>query len=100
MILEYGDISKPTGNAIISWVIKGKNRLLKDADIIASNFVISPLQFNEETLMVNFPPVLIETREKLIKIAESNSIDLIRGGEIFVPDDITDFHKEIQFLLE
>lgn len=93
MILEYGDIKKPTGNAVIYWIIKGKNRLFNDAEIIASNFVISPLQFGKEILMVNFPPVLLESHEKLIKIAELNNIDIIRGGEIYVPGDIKDFQK-------
>lgn len=93
MIMEYGDINRPTGNAVIFWTIKGNNRLLRNIEIIVSNFVISPLQFNKETLMVNFPPVLIESHEKLMKIAEINNIDLISGGEIFVPDDITDFNN-------
>jgi hypothetical protein len=93
MKLEYGDMSSPTGNAIIFWVIKGNNRLLRDSEIVASNFVISPLQFNNETLMVNFPPVLLDNLEELLKIAETRGIDLIRGGEIFVPEDITDFNK-------
>lgn len=92
MKIEFGDINKPTGNAIIFWIIRGHNRLLKNAEIIASNIVISPLQFNNETLMVNFPPVLLESREKLFTIAEKDNVDLIRGGEIFVPDDITDFN--------
>jgi hypothetical protein len=91
MKMEHGDIKNPTGNAIIFWMIKGNNRILKDAEIIASNFIISPLQINNETLMVNFPPVLLENREKLDKIVEKENIDLISGGEIFVPDDITDF---------
>jgi sugar-specific transcriptional regulator TrmB len=89
--MEHGDIKKPTGNAIIFWNIKGNNRILKDAEIIASNFIISPLQINNETLMVNFPPVLLENRDKLNKIVEKENIDLISGGEIYVPDDITDF---------
>lgn len=93
MKLEYGDTHNPTGNAIIFWVIKGKNRLLRESEIVASNFVISPLQFNNETLMVNFPPVLLENLEELLNIAENNGIDIIRGGEIFVPEDITDFNK-------
>ena len=42
--------------------------------------------------MVNFPPVLLESRERLFQIAEKDNVDLIRGGEIFVPDDITDFN--------
>jgi hypothetical protein len=91
MKMEHGDINKPTGNAIIFWIIKGNNRMLKDAEIIASNFIISPLQINNETLMVNFPPVLLKNREKLNKIIEKDNIDLISGGDIFVPDDITDF---------
>ena len=91
MKMEHGDINKPTGNAIIFWMIKGNNRILKNSEIIASNFIISPLQINNETLMVNFPPVLLDNREKLNKIIEKDNIDLISGGEIFVPDDITDF---------
>ena len=91
MIIEHGDIKNPTGNAVIFWRIKGNSRLLKKAEVVASNFVVSPLQSNEETLMVNFPPVLIDNHEKLLKIAEANNIDLIRGGEIYVPEEITDF---------
>ena len=91
MIIEHGDLKNPTGNAVIFWHLKGNNKILKKAEIIASNFVVSPLQSNEETLMVNFPPVLIDSHEKLIRIAEVHNIDLIRGGEIFVPEDITDF---------
>jgi hypothetical protein len=91
MIIERGDIKNPTGNAVIFWRIKGNSKLLKKAEIIASNFVVSPLQSNEETLMVNFPPVLVDNHEKLLKIAEANNLDLIRGGEIFVPEEITDF---------
>ncbi len=93
MTLEHGDIKKPTGNAVIYWIIKGKNRLFEDAEIIASNFVISPLQFGKEILMVNFPPVLLESHEKLMEIADLNNIDIIRGGEIYVPGDIKDFQK-------
>ncbi len=91
MIMEQGDINNPTGNAIIFWIIKGNNRILKDAEIIASNFIISPLKINNETLMVNFPPILLKNREKLNNVIEKDNIDLINGGEIFVPDDITDF---------
>jgi hypothetical protein len=91
MIIEHGDIKNPTGNAVIFWRIKGNSKLLKKAEIVASNFVVSPLQSNEETLMVNFPPVLIDNHDKLLKIAETNNIDLIRGGEIYVPEEITDF---------
>jgi hypothetical protein len=91
MIIEHGDIKNPTGNAVIFWRIKGNSKLLKRAEIVASNFVVSPLQSNEETLMVNFPPVLIDNHDKLLKIAEANNIDLIRGGEIYVPEEITDF---------
>jgi hypothetical protein len=91
MIIEHGDITNPTGNAVIFWRIKGNSKLLKNAEIVASNFVVSPLQSNEETLMVNFPPVLIDNHDKLLKIAETNNIDLIRGGEIYVPEEITDF---------
>jgi hypothetical protein len=91
MIIEHGDIKNPTGNAVIFWRIKGNSKLLKKAEIVASNFVVSPLQSNEETLMVNFPPVLIDNHDKLLKIAEANNIDLIRGGEIYVPEEITDF---------
>jgi hypothetical protein len=91
MKLAFGDKNNPTGNAVIYWLIKGNNRLVKDAEIIASNIVISPLQFHNETLMVNFPPILIKSLDRLIKIAEKNNIDLIVGGEIDVPEDITDF---------
>jgi hypothetical protein len=91
MIIEHGDIKNPTGNAVIFWRIKGNSKLLKKAEIVASNFVVSPLQSNEETLMVNFPPVLVDNHDKLLKIAEANNIDLIRGGEIYVPEEITDF---------
>jgi hypothetical protein len=93
MDLEHGDIKKPTGNAIIYWNIKGENPLVKQAKIIASNFVISPLQFNDETLMVNFPPILIENHDKLIEIVVAQNVDLIQGGEIFIPKEITDFNK-------
>ncbi len=93
MKLEHGDIKKPTGNAIIYWYIKGKNPLVKKATIIASNFVISPLQFNDETLMVNFPPILVETHEKLLDIVHTHNVDLIQGGEIYISEEITDFNK-------
>ncbi|MFW6139664.1 MAG: hypothetical protein ACOC7U_10910, partial [Spirochaetota bacterium] len=91
--MEYGDIKSPRGNAIIYWTVRGNNKLFKNAEIIASNFVISPLQINEETLMVNFPPVIIENRQKLLDIARANNVDLIRGGEIFVPREIEDFNE-------
>lgn len=93
MTMDYGNMKNPTGNAIIYWKIVGNNSLFKNAEIIASNFVISPLQFDKETLMVNFPPVLIESYEKLLKIAEANNIDLIRGEDIDIPDNVTDFNK-------
>jgi len=93
MVIENGDIKNPTGNAIIYWRIRGNNKLVGKSEIIASNIVISPLQYNNETLMVNFPPVLIENYEQLLKIAEINNIDLIPGGSIYVPEDITDFNN-------
>lgn len=91
MIIEKGDISNPSGNAIIYWRIKGNTALFNNAEIIASNFVISPLHFKNEILMVNFPPVIIESYEKLLEIAENNGIDLIKGEDIYIPDDMVDF---------
>jgi hypothetical protein len=91
MIIEKGDISNPSGNAIIYWRIRGNTALFNNAEIIASNFVISPLHFKNEILMVNFPPVIIESYEKLLEIAENNGIDLIKGEDIYIPDDMVDF---------
>lgn len=93
MKMENGDIENPTGNAVIYWRIKGNNKMFKNSEIIASNFVISPLQFKNETLMVNFPPVLIESYAKLMAIVETNNIDLIKGGELFIDDNIQNFSK-------
>jgi hypothetical protein len=93
MKIEYGDINNPTGNAIIYWRLKKKSRLFKNAKILASNFVISALQLKDETLVVNFPPVLVDSYEDLLGIAESNNIDLIRGEDIDLPDEIEDFNE-------
>ena len=93
MLLDYGDIKNPTGNAIIYWQIKGDNPKFKKGQFIATNFVISPLHVNEETLMVNFPPVLVESYEKLLNIAEAHNVDLINGGEIFLPRSISDINQ-------
>jgi hypothetical protein len=92
--------SGPTGNAIIYWYIRGNNKLFKHAEIIASNFVISPLQVKDETLMVNFPPVLVENYDKLVNIAEKNDIDLIKGEDIVIPDDIDDFSEFFKSQIE
>jgi len=95
--MEKGNINNPTGNAIIYWKIKGNNKLFKGTEIIASNFIISPLLYNSETLMINLPPVLIENYDKLLKIAERNNIDLIKGDDIIIPDnplDFTSFYKK------
>ncbi len=92
MNLEFGDINNPTGNAIIYWRIKKKNKIFKNAKILASNFVISALQMKDETLVVNFPPVLVDTYEDLLGIAESNNIDIIKGEDVDLPDDIEDFN--------
>ena len=93
MNLEYGDLKKPSGNAIIYWMIKGGSADFGGAEIIATNFIVSPLQFGNEILMVNFPPVLLENRDRLMEIAELNNIDIIRGEEISVPKDLKDFQK-------
>jgi hypothetical protein len=93
MDIESNHGESPTGNAIIYWYIRGNNKLFKNVEIVASNFVISPLQVKDETLMVNFPPVLVENYEKLASIAEKNDIDLIKGDDIVIPDDIDDFSK-------
>ena len=93
MIFEYGDSDNPTGNAIIYWHLEGKIEVLENAEIIASNFVISPLQYKNETLMVNFPPVLIDTHEELLSLARDNGIDLIWGEDIKVPDEVKDIYK-------
>ncbi len=93
MIFEYGDSDNPTGNAIIYWRLEGKTEVLENAEIVASNFVISPLQYKNETLMVNFPPVLIETHEELLSLVRDNKIDLIRGEDIKVPDEVKDIYK-------
>jgi len=92
MNLEFGDINNPTGNAIIYWRIKKKSKIFKNAKILASNFVISVLQMKDETLVVNFPPVLVDTYEDLLGIAESNNIDIIKGEDVDLPDDIEDFN--------
>jgi len=93
MILDYGDIRNPTGNAIIYWQIRGDNSKFHEGEFIATNFVISPLHINEETLMVNFPPVVVKSYEELLQIAESHNVDLINGGEIFIPETITDINR-------
>jgi hypothetical protein len=93
MKIEYGDIENPTGNAIIYWKIKKANKIFKNARILASNFVISALQLKDETIVVNFPPVLVDSYEDLLGIAESNNIDLIKGDDIDLPDDIDDFNE-------
>lgn len=93
MKFEYGDSDNPTGNAIIFWRLEGNTEVLENAEIVASNFVISPLQYKNETLMVNFPPVLIENHEELLALARNNNIDLIRGEDIKVPDEVKDIYK-------
>jgi hypothetical protein len=93
MKFEYGDGENPTGNAIIYWHLKGNREVFDNAEIIASNFVISPLQYKNETLMVNFPPVLIGSQTDLVSIAQKNGIDLIRGEDIVVPAEVKDFYK-------
>jgi hypothetical protein len=93
MDLEFGNREKPTGNAIIYWRLTGNRKVFENAEIVASNFVISPLQNKNETLMVNFPPVLIESHDELLAIVENNNIDLIRGADIIVPDEVDDFYK-------
>jgi hypothetical protein len=93
MVFEYGDKENPTGNAIIYWRLKGNREAVENAEYIASNFMISPLQYKNETLMVNFPPVLIENHDELLAIAQSNNIDLIRGEDIVVPKEVKDFYK-------
>jgi hypothetical protein len=93
MLITYGDIENPTGNAIIFWILKKKSKLFKNAKILASNFMISALQMKNETLVVNFPPVLIEHYEDLLNIAETNHIDLIKGEDIELPEDLNDFHQ-------
>jgi len=92
MKLEFGDINNPTGNAIIYWRIKKKNKIFKNAKILASNFVISALQMKDETLVVNFPPVLVDSYEDLLEIARANNIDIIKGEDVDLPDDIEDFN--------
>jgi len=43
--------------------------------------------------VVNFPPVLVDSYEDLLVIAESNNIDLIKGEDIDLSDEIDDFNK-------
>jgi len=93
MKIEYGDINNPTGNAIIYWRLKKRSKLFKNAKILASNFVVSALQLKDETLVVNFPPVLVDSYEDLLGIAESNNIDIIRGEDIDLADEIDDFNE-------
>jgi hypothetical protein len=93
MKFEYGDGENPTGNAIIYWHLKGNREVFDNAEIIASNFVISPLQYKNETLMVNFPPVLINSHAELLALAQKNAIDLIKGEDIVVPAEVKDFYK-------
>ncbi len=85
-------MKNPTGNAIIYWRVTGNTGLLGGAEIIASNFVISPLQAKNEILMVNFPPVVIESFERLVRIVEKNNLDLIKGESIHIPDNVKDFN--------
>ena len=93
MKIEYGDINNPTGTAIIYWRLKKRSKLFKNAKILASNFVVSALQLKDETLVVNFPPVLVDSYEDLLGIAESNNIDIIRGEDIDLADEIDDFNE-------
>ena len=89
--LEFGDHDKPTGNAIVYWEIKSmvKNKEVKK--IIATNFIVSPLLFNKDTIAATFPPIVLDSKDILMITVKRGNIDLIKGEKISVPVNPSDF---------
>ena len=93
-ILEFGSIQHLTGNAFAYWLVapptEGKAKGLKKKYIV-TNFIVSPLLFNNHTIAATFPPVVFDTREEIIELARKTDTDVIKIEETTIPDENFDF---------
>ena len=91
-ILEYGNPERLTGNAFAYWQIKpAPEAAARGLRFIVTNFIVSPLLFNNHTIAATFPPVVFDSREQILELAKKTNTDIILMEEIEIPDDNFDF---------
>lgn len=92
--LEFGDLQHLTGNAFAYWLVvppkEGKAGGLKEKYIV-TNFIVSPLLFNNHTIAATFPPVVFDSREEIMELARKTGTDVIKIEETTIPDENFDF---------
>jgi len=93
-ILEFGNIQHLTGNAFAYWLVvppeESRAKGLKEKYIV-TNFIVSPLLFNNHTIAATFPPVVFDSREAIIELARKTDTDVIKIEETTIPEENFDF---------
>jgi hypothetical protein len=93
MIIRRGDYEDLSGNVVVYWDINGVNYLSPGDEILAANFTVSAIPYNNKILTATFPPVSFKDLEKLMRVLTNVKCEIIYGGTISFPKDEKDFHK-------
>jgi len=91
--LEFGKFDDLTGNAFAYWEIEITSDEKPVKKIVVTNFIVSPLFFNKHTIAATFPPVIFETKEKMLEIARKANIDIIKIESVEIPENNFDFTR-------
>lgn len=95
--LEYGDPAVPSGNVLAYWKLTAVNDGEQVIKYVVSNFIVSPIMFNRNTVAATFPPVVFEEKQAFQDLARRGGLDIILVDEIEIPEeafDFTSFFKE------
>lgn len=88
---EYGDPLHPRGNALAYWRLVteiGEERITR---LIVTNFVISPLFVDNQSIAATFPPQLLDSHDELLEIARRTNVDVLRVRDVSLPVEEFDF---------
>lgn len=89
--LEYGNTEVPTGNVLAYWKLTAVNPEEQVVKYVVSNFIVSPIMFNRNTVAATFPPVVYEDKKDFFEMARRGGLDVILVDEITIPEDSFDF---------
>lgn len=94
--LERGNINELSGNVFVYWMVSTNQEEEEEKEkvnkIVVTNFIVSPLQFEKNTIAATFPPIVFEHREEVLALADKANIDVIRMDSVDIPEEGFNFN--------
>ncbi len=99
MEFEYGNEQNPKGNCFLYCAVQNDFYYFPNTDWIAANIYISSLPVNDRLPVVAFPPIGVESPQKVFDLAKARGMDVIRIPDFIPPSDKEEakkyFHRRI-----